>query len=112
MLGFPKDTTVKANTWTNSPSNVDVSLGLRYVTVKCSSVDTDRNFDHHGKRNKVITTLPVASEQSLNSSVTFYNSVTSEVAVLNGEHNLFEFNVSTNVDKKVDFKVMLELYLE
>ena len=29
MLGFSKDTTVKANTWTNSPSNVDVNLGLR-----------------------------------------------------------------------------------
>ena len=112
MLGFPKDTTVRANTWTNSPSNVDVNLGLRYVTVECSSVDTDRNFDRHGKRSKVIATLPVTSEQSLNSSVTHYRDLTSEVAVVNGDHNLFEFDVNTNVDKKVDLKVMLELYLE
>ena len=95
MLGFPKDTTVRANTWTNSPSNVDVNLGLRYVTVECSSVDTDRNFDRHGKRRKVIATIPVTSEQSLNSSVIFYDNVTSEVAVLNGDHNLFEFDVNT-----------------
>ena len=112
MLGFPKDTTVSANSWTNSPSNVDVNLGLRYVTVECSSVDTDRNFDRHERRSKVIATLPVTSEQSLNSSVTFYDNVASEVAVLNGDHNLFEFDVNTNVDKEVDLKVMLELYLE
>ena len=103
---------IRANTWTNSPSNVDINLGMRYVTVECSSVDADRNFDRHGKRSKVIATLPVTSEQSLNSSVTFYDNVTSEVAVLNGDHNLFEFDVNTNVDKKVDLRVMLELYLE
>ena len=85
MLCFPKDTTVKANTWTKSPSNVDVNLSLRYVTVECSSVDANRNFDRRGKRSKVIATLPVTSEQSLNSSVTFYDNVTSEVAVVNGE---------------------------
>ena len=112
LLGFPKDELIQANTWTNSPSNVDVNLGLRYVTVECSSVDTDRNFDRHGKRSKVIATLPVTFEQSLNSSVTFYDNVTSEVAVLNGDHNLFEFDVNTNVDKKVDLRVMLGLYLE
>ena len=112
MLGFPKDTTVKPNTWTNSPSNVDVNLGLRYVTVECSSVDTDRNFNRYGKKSKVIATLPVTTEQSLNSSVTHYRDLTSEVAVANGDHNLFEFKVGTNLEKEVDLKVMLELYLE
>ena len=90
MLGFPKDTTVTANTWSNSPSNVDVNLGLRYVTVESSSVDTDRNFDRRGKRSKVIATLSVTTEQSLNSSVTFYDNVTSEAAVVNGDHNVFQ----------------------
>ena len=112
MLGFPESTTLKANTWTNSPSNVDVNLNLHYVTVECSSVDPDRNFDHYGKRSKVIATLPVTTKQSLNSSVTHYRDLTSEVAVVNGDHNLFEFTVGTNVVKKVDLKVMLELYLE
>ena len=101
LLGFPENEAIQANTWTNSPSNVE-----------CTSVDSDRNFDRHEKRNKVIATLPVTSEQSLNSSVTFYDSVTSEVAVLNGDYTLFEFDVDTNVDKKVDLRVMLELYLE
>ena len=50
LLGFPKEKVIQANTWTNSLSNVDVNLGLRYVTVECSSVDTGRNFDRHGKR--------------------------------------------------------------
>ena len=112
MLGFPKDTTVQANTWKTSPSNVDVNLGLRCVTVECSSVDTDRNFDRYGKRNKVIATLPVTTEQSLNYSVTHYRDLTSEVAIMNGDHNLFEFKVGTNLEKEADLKVMLELYLE
>ena len=106
------DQVIQANTWTNSPSNVDVNLGLRYVTVECSSVDTDRNFDRHGKRSKVIATLPVTTEQSLNSSVTHYRDLTSKVAVVNGDHNVFEFKVGTNLEKEVDLKVMLELYLE
>ena len=55
LLGFPVNTVIQANTWTNSPSNVDVNLGLRYVTVGCDCVDTDRNFDSNGRRSKVIT---------------------------------------------------------
>ena len=112
LLGFPKNKAIRANTWTTSPSNVDVNLGLRYVTVECSSVDTDRNFDRYGKRSKVIATLPVTTEQSLNSSVTHYRDLTNEVAVVNGDHNVFEFKVGTNLEKEVDLKVMLELYLE
>ena len=112
MLGFLKDTTVRANTWTKSPSKIDINLGLQYVTVECISVDTDRNFDRYGKRSKVIATLPVTTEHSLNSSVTHYRNLTCEVAVVNGDHNLFEFKVGTNLEKEVDLKVMLELYLD
>ena len=77
MLGF------NANSWTKSPSNVDVNLGLRYVTIECNHTDTDKNFNFMGKRNKIIATLPVTTEQSLNSSVTHYNDFESEVAVVN-----------------------------
>ena len=112
LLGFPNDKIIQVNTWTNCPSNVDVNLGLRYVTVECSSVDTDRNFDRKGKKSKVIATLPVTTEQSLNSSVTHYRDLTSEVAIVNGDHNVFEFKVGTNLQKEVDLKVVLELYLE
>ena len=112
MLGFPKDTTVNANSWIKSPSNVDVNLGLRYVTVECNHTDTDKNFDRYGKRSKVIATLPVTTEQSLNSSVTHYKDFVSEVAVNNGDHNVFEFLVGTNLGTEVDWKIRLELYLE
>ena len=96
MLGFPKNI-IQANAWTTSSSNVDVNLGLRYVTVECNTVDTDKNFDRYGKRSKVIITLPVTTQQSLNSSVTHYRDFTSEVAVVNGDHNVFEFTVGTNL---------------
>ena len=112
FLGFPVNTITQANTWTNSPSNVDVNLGLRYVTVGCNCVDTDRNFDSNGKRSKVIATIPVTSEQSLNESVTFYNNIHSSVSILNGDHNVFEFDVNMNIGNKVDLSVMFELYLE
>ena len=79
---------------------------------RCSSVGTDRNFDRNGKRSKVIATLPVTTEQSLNSSVTHYRDLTSDVSVVSGDHNVFEFKVGTNLEKEVDLRVMLELYLE
>ena len=112
LLGFPANTVIQANTWTNSPSSVDVNLGLRYVTVSCNCVDADRNFDTSGRRSKVIATIPVTSEQSLNSSVTFYDNIHSVVSVLNGDHNMFEFNVNTNIGNKVGLTVMFELYVE
>ena len=112
LLGFPANTVVQANAWKNSPSNVDVNLGLRYVTVECNCVDTDKNFNSAGKGSKVITTVPVTSEQSLNSTVTFYEDIYSEVSVVNGDHGNFEFNVDTNIGKDVDLTLMLEVYIE
>ena len=119
LLGFPANKVIQPNTWTNSPSNVDVTLGLRYVTlglryvtIGCNCVDTDRNFDSNGRRSKVIATVPVTSEQSLNSSVTFYDNIRSEVSVLNGDHNMFEFDVNTNIGNKVGLTIMFEVHVE
>ena len=56
--------------------------------------------------------IPVTTEQSLNSSVTHYRDFASEVAVVNGDHNVFEFFVGTNLGTEVDLKIILELYLE
>ena len=103
---------IQPNTCTNSPSNADVSLGLRYVTVECNCVDTDRNFDSNGRRSKVIATVPVTSEKSLSSSITFYDTIKSEVSVLNGDHNMFELDVDTNIGNKVGLTIMFELYVE
>ena len=112
LLGFPVNKVRQPNTWTNSPSNVDVNIGLRYVTVECNCVDTNRNFDWNGRRSKVIATVPVTSEQSLNSSITFYDTIRSEVSVLNGDHNMFEFDVDTNIGNKVGLTIMFEVYVE
>ena len=112
LLGFAVSKVIQANTWTNSPSNVDVNLGLRYVTIECNCVDTDRNFNANGRRSKVIATVPVTSEQGLNSSVTFYDNIHSEVSVLNGDHNMFEFDVNTNIGNKVGLTIMFELHVE
>ena len=112
LLGFPVNKIIQPNTWTNSPSNVDVNLGLRYVTVEYNCVDTDRNFDSNGRRSKVIATVPVTSEQSLSSLITFYDTIKSEVSELNGYHNIFELNVDTNIGNKVGLTIIFELYVE
>ena len=36
LLGFPANKIIQPNAWTNSPSHVDVNLGLKYVTVACN----------------------------------------------------------------------------
>ena len=74
--------------------------------------DTDRNFDSNGRRSKFIATVPVTSKQSLNSSVTFYNNIRSEVSALNGDHNMFEFDVNTDIGNKVGLTIMFEVYVE
>ena len=112
LLDFPVNKVIQPNTWTNSPSNVDINLGLRYLTVGCNCVDTDRNFDSTGRRSKVIATVSVTSEQRLNSPVTFYDSIRSEVSVLNGDHNTFEFDVNTNIGNRVGLTIMFEVYVE
>ena len=111
LLGFPVNKVIQPNTWTNSPSHVDVDLGLQYVTA-CNCVDTNRNFDSNGRRSKVIVTVPVTSEQSPNSSVIFYDNIHSEVSVLNGDHNMFDFDVNTNIGNKVGLTIMFDVYVE
>ena len=51
LLGFPVNTVIRANTWTNSTSSTNVNLGLRYVTVSYGCVDIDRNFDANGRKS-------------------------------------------------------------
>ena len=54
----------------------------------------------------------MTSERSLNLSVTFYDNIHSVVSVLNGDYNMFKFDVNTNIGNKVDLSVMFELYVE
>ena len=103
LLVFPVNKVIQPNAWTNSPSH---NLGLQYVTAACNCVDTDKNFYSNGRRSKVIATVPVTSEQTLNSSVTFYDNIRSEVLVLNGDHNMFDFDVNTDIGNKVCLTIM------
>ena len=114
MLEFPITKGIIKKAWTTSPSVVDVNLGLKYVTVECGAVDMEKNFDRWGKRSKVVATFPVTTEQSLNNSVSHYRDIESEAPIVNGDHNFLEFFVDTNLGKtkKVDVKIMLELYFE
>ena len=58
LLGFPANTVVQANAWTKSPSNVNVNLGLRYVTVECNCVDTDKNLTLQEKEARLSPRFP------------------------------------------------------
>ena len=110
LLGFPNHQIVKKNVKITSPSTVDVNLGLRYVTVECNHADSEKNYDRNGKYSKIIATFPVTTEQSLNNSVTHYGSREIEAAIVNGDHNLLEFTVGTNITKNVDLKIAMEIY--
>lgn len=111
LLGFPVGTIVQANTWTNSPSHVDINLGLRYVTIECGCVNMNRKFDEEGNKSGVIATIPVTSEQRLNSTVTFYDNINTTTPIQNGRHNVFKYRASTNIGDRVDFTIMFEMYI-
>ena len=113
LLGFPSTQLVKKNVKLTSPSVVDVNLGLRHVTVECNLVDSKNNYDRNGKHSKVVATLPVTTEQSLNNSVTHYGDMQFEAPIVNGDHNLLELTVNTDMDRKVernDLNIELEIY--
>ena len=112
LLGFPENTIVPKNTKSKSPFVVDINRGLRFVTLGCNCVNTDRIFDMNGNLSRVFARLPVTTEQSLNESVTSYNNIHTSVSVLNGDHSTFQFDVNTNIGYSVGLTVMFEIYIE
>ena len=113
LLGFPDTQIVKKPVKITSPSVVNVNLGLRYVTVECNHADAEKIYDRNGKHSKIVATFPVTTEQSLNNFVTHYEDLQFEAPIVNGDHNLFEFTVGTNMDRKVernDLKIIMEVY--
>ena len=112
LLDFPENAIIPKNTKTKSPFVVDINRGLRYITVGCNCVNTDRNFDTYGNPSRVFARSPVRTEQSLNGSVTTYDNIHTSVSVLNGDHSMFEFDVNTNIGYDVGLTVMFELYIE
>ena len=112
LLGFPENAVIPKSTKTKSPFVVDINRGLRYVTLGCNCVNTDRNFDTYGKPSRVFARIPVTTEQSLNESVTSYDNIRTSVSVLNGDHSTFQFDVNMNIGYGVGLTVMFELYIE
>ena len=66
LLGLPENEIIPKNTKSKSPFVVDINRGLRYVTIGCNCVNTDRNFDTNGNPSRVFARIPVTTEQSLN----------------------------------------------
>ena len=111
LLGFPENEIVNSGTWKTSPGVVDVNKGLRYVNINCNIVNTVGNIDTDGHWSCALATLPIPSDQFLNSTVTHFKGIDSSVKITNGQFNRVIFNVDTNIEDKVDMSLLLELYI-
>ena len=111
LLGFPEDEILSDGTWETSPNVVDVNRGLRYININCSIVDTSENSNTDGGRSYTLASLPIPSDQTLNSTATLFKNIDSKVMINNGYFNKLIFDVNTNIDKKVDMDLLLELYI-
>ena len=111
LLGFPENEIVNSGTWKTSPGVVDVNKGLRYVNINCNIVNTSGNIDTDGHRSYALASLPIPSDQLLNSTVTKFKGINSSVRITNGQFNRVLFDVNTNISDKVDMSLLLELYI-
>ena len=111
LLGFPEDEMLSDGTWKTSPNVVDVNRGLRYVNINCSIVDTSENSNTDGGRSQTLVLLPIPSDQTLNSTATFFKNINSKATINNGCFNRLIFDVNTNIEEKVDMDLLLELYI-
>ena len=123
LLGFEKDTTKSKDLWKDSPNEININMGLKYITIGCDCVNTLKNFNTKGERTKNIATLPITTQQRLNNTVTYYKDVNFEAPITNGKHNFFNFHVDTNViidndeaandaNHDVEMKVLIECYIK
>ena len=111
LLGFPENEIVNSGTRKTSPSVVDVNKGLRYVNINCNIVNTAGNIDTDGHWSYALTSLPIPSNQLLNSTVTKFKGLNGSLKITNGQFNRILFNVDTNIEDKVDMSLLLELYI-
>ena len=111
LLGFPENEIVNSGTWKTSPGVVDVNKGLRHVNINCNIVNTAGNIDTDGRWSYALASLPIPSNQLLNSTVTKFKGINSSVKITNGQFNRILFNVDTNIEDKVDMSLLLELYI-
>ena len=111
LLGFTKNKVIRKNTSAKSDSMVDINRGLYYISICCDAVDRMKNFDNEGKRSCMITSLPIATNQTLKGSVTHFKSIDSRVSINKGQYNAVNFAVLANNDVKLIGSILLELYI-
>ena len=112
LLGFEKDTVIQRGNWTDS-NTVNINMGLKYITIGCSCVDSLKNFDTNGERSKTIATFPITTEQPLNEYISFYKDVNFEAPVSNGTYNLLTFDVGSNVkNEEIDLNILVECQIK
>ena len=59
LLGFEFNRVFNPNTVSPSSNIVDINLGLKYIKIHCSIVDTSSNLDEAGKKDDTIVSLPI-----------------------------------------------------
>ena len=111
LLGFPVNKVLNSGSWITSPKVVDVNRGFRFVNVNCSIVDTTSNFNTNGERSQTIVSLPIPTDQSLNSTVSFFKNINVKVKI-NEYFNRIIFDVNTNIENDVKMDLLLELTIK
>ena len=69
------------------------------------------NINTDGHWSYALASLPVPSDQLLNSTVTRFKGINNSIRITNGQFNSILFNVDMNIDDKVDLSLLLELYI-
>ena len=94
-----------------SQGQVDVNRGLRMVNVRCGSLDRGKNFNDKGQMDRILLSIPVTTEQSLNGSVVdMYVDCVAELD--NGVHSYLDFEVTDQDDNPIEVgTIVLDVYV-
>ncbi len=108
LLGFNANTTVPTGQTPEAPHQVDVNLGLRYLTIGCDLADSFRNVNTDGGVDTNITYLPIPPGTRLNSTASVYEN---HPVVLTKEDIVTEmtFTLGSNITNEVKADVLLNL---
>ena len=110
LLGFVRNTVIQRAVCKDS-GEVNVNMGLRFVSIGCDIVNPLKNFDTNGERSKNIATFPITTEEPLFNYVSFYKDVNFEAPAVNGIHNVLKFYVDTNILENVEMNLLIECYI-
>ncbi len=108
LLGFNSNTSIPTGQTPEAPNQVDVNLGLRYLTIGCDLADSFRNVNTDGHVDTNITYLPIPPGTRLNSTVSVYEN---HPVVLTKEDIVTEmtFMLGSNISEEVKADVLLNL---